>query len=395
MRLSAPARLVMRARSLRRLALLVLAAGTVSAADSWAQDRRQEAVDESSRREAEALVNLADRAMAGDPVPRDFVLRWHHDFLKAQPGTFVPFVLTVEPTDPGTPPGGAALLYVRAARRREPGRGGAASERRRVQERYPFDAVFQADLRGRPGEPVRIERGFAVPPGRYDVYLALRERPVSGAEAGTRPRAAVLRQSIEVPDFWTGAFTTSTIMLADRIDVLPRAVSPEEALERPYAIGPNDVRVAVDRTFRRDRELVVVFVIYNPALGAEGEFDVEVDYHVYRRGVAAALAPVPPGVPPPAVGEEYVSRTNPQRFNKRLLAGRVDPAAGHPVMAGQGILLSSFDPGEYRLAITVRDLLSGKKLSREAVFRIIAGQSQPGAVESAEGRVAGPQRSSR
>ena len=69
-------------------------------------------------------------------------------------------------------------------------------------------------------------------------------------------------------------------------------------------------------------------------------------------------------------GERYVTRTDPQRFNPGVLGPRVDPAAGHPLKAGQGIPLSSFAEGEYRLGITVTDLLSRKTLSRDVTFTV-------------------------
>jgi hypothetical protein len=41
------------------------------------------------------------------------------------------------------------------------------------------------------------------------------------------------------------------------------------------------------------------------------------------------------------------------------------------MLAGQGILLSSFQEGEYRLGITVTDLLSRRTLSRDVTFRVV------------------------
>ena len=71
------------------------------------------------------------------------------------------------------------------------------------------------------------------------------------------------------------------------------------------------------------------------------------------------------------IRDRYVTRTNPQRFNPSLMGGQFDPAAGAPVLAGQGILLAGFDPGTYRLAITVTDLLSRKTVSRDVAFTVI------------------------
>jgi hypothetical protein len=52
------------------------------------------------------------------------------------------------------------------------------------------------------------------------------------------------------------------------------------------------------------------------------------------------------------------------------MGAQFDPSAGTPVLAGQGILLSGFEPGQYRLGITVTDLLSRKTLSRDVVFTV-------------------------
>lgn len=359
-----------------QLLALLLSAGAVSlaflasparAGQDRADRRLQQRLDEANRREAEVLVNLVDSAAAGEPVPSDFSMSWRHDFLKAEVGTFVPFVLTIEGTGRRA---GRALMYVRAARRREPESRPPASERGRGrQERYAFDAIFPVAWDAGGGR-IRIARGFSVPAGEYDIYVALRERsPDVGAPEGTGAtdelRAGVLRRSLSVPDFWSGEFATSTVMLAERIELLARPLSADEALERPYVIGLNDVRVAFDSTFRQDGELIVVFVIYNPTLAPGGDFDVQVDYHVFRRAAAGQ-----PDASAAREGERYITRTDPQRFNRRTLGPGVEVDGEHPMMAGQGILLSSLDPGEYRLGITVIDLLSGQKLARDVIFRI-------------------------
>jgi hypothetical protein len=359
---------------------LVLTGAPVAAGQERPDTREQRRIDEANRREAAILVELVDRAEEGRAVPAGLELGWRHDFLKAEPGTFVPFVLTVAPAAEGESLAGQALMYVRAARRETGGRR-VASDRRRPRPRYAFDAVFAVQLEAEPGQPARVMRGFAVPAGEYDVSVALRERPTaypagrsdqSGTvdEADGALKAGVMRQVIQVPDFWSGELTTSSVMLARRIRQLSRTLSADEALERPYAIGLNDVEVATDSTFPREGELIVVFVIYDPAVTSSGEFDVQVEYHVYQQ--SAPGGEVPAGVPPAREGERYVTRTNAQRFNARTLGRNVTVDAAHPLMAGQGILLSSFEAGEYRLGITVRDLLSGKMVQRDVTFTVEA-----------------------
>jgi hypothetical protein len=284
----------------------------------------------------------------------------------------VPFTITVEPSALRAP---KALMYVRVARRLDGSRTRKAAERKNRKssaERFAFDAVFPVDLTDPGTGAVRISRGFAVAPGEYDVYVALRERPV-----GSDPRrlkAGILRRPLTVPDYWTGELAASTVMLADRIDVLPRPLEPDEALERPFVIGQNDVHVAAEPIFPRDRELIVVFVIYNPTVTADRRFDIQVDYHLYQHlppGRPVGGSHGSAGAPPARVGERYVTRTDPQRFNPSVLGTRLDPAAGHPVMAGQGILLTSFEEGEYRLGITVTDLLSRRTLTRDVTFTVV------------------------
>jgi hypothetical protein len=361
-----------RARERRSAALTLLMICTIAVAVAQGQEpgnrHRQDRVEDARLREGALLVRLADTAMSGR-AESDFAIEWRNDFFKAQTGTFVPFTVTVERAKLSA---ANALMYVRAVRR-----DAAPAPGRARQVRYPFDLIFAVDLAG-PGEgPLRITRGFAVPAGEYDVYVALRERAPDPPSSEPRLKAAVLKQPLSVPDFWDGGLTTSSVILADRIDALPGAPSPDEVLERPYIIGEHEIHPAADSSFRRDRELIVVFLIYNASVSADRNFDIQVDYHLFRT--------MPPGTAPqtaasrdaegdhPAArdGERYMTHTNPQRFKPSLMGAHFDPAAGHPMMAGQGILLSSFQEGEYRLGITVTDLLSRKSLSRDVSFRVV------------------------
>jgi hypothetical protein len=103
------------------------------------------------------------------------------------------------------------------------------------------------------------------------------------------------------------------------------------------AIGRNEITPAVDREFRRDEELIVVFLVYNPMVTAERQFDVRVEYHFYRKAedVGPGPAAVVPGAHPPVrAGEQYFNSTDPQRFNPALM-GAAFNRVGEPIMAGQ------------------------------------------------------------
>ena len=357
-----------RARSGRRAAAVaLLVACTVTVADASSQqnrfDRRyQDRLEEAQRKEGEALLSLADAAMSGR-TSSDFAIRWSNDFFKAQTGTFVPFTVTIDRSSLTAVDG---LMYVRATRR-----DSVTARSREGLVRYPFDVIFPVALTAPVGQPVRITRGFAVAPGDYDVYVALRERSPDPFDAGKRLKGAVLKQPLTVPDFWTGELATSTVMLADSIDDVATPVVGDEVLERPYVIGTHEIHKATDATFRRTRELIVVFLIYNASGPAGKDFDIEVDYHLFRRDSAAPAesAPADRARPPARAGERYVTRTPPQRFTPSTMGSEFDPATG-PILAGQGILLSSFQEGEYRLGITVTDLMSRRSLSRDVMFSV-------------------------
>jgi hypothetical protein len=325
--------------------------------------------------EGEAILALADAALEGKPVPADFRIDWKNDFLKAQRGTFVPFTLTVDLSSMSRP---SALVYVRAVRQSDPDAPPRRGRRQRDRDDdrepsadFPLDAIFPVELQQEPGQIARVHRGFSLAPGRYDVFVVMRER-LEPATPDVRPRASVLRQPLSVPDFWSGDLTTSTVIVADRLDVLSKPLSPEELSDRPYVIGQNDVTPAADRRFRRDEELIVIFLVYNPTVTSGRHYDLQVEYHFFRK-VAGTLGrtvrDLPGERPPELEGETYFNHTEPQRFNASN-AGVLEDGGTQPVVAGQGVPLGGFEPGDYRLAIRIRDLLSGKSVLRDVLFTV-------------------------
>ena len=342
-----------------RFASAVLAAAVSSgglAAAQSADQRQLERIEEMLRQEGQAVVALADAAARHESLPGDFPLDWHNDFLKAQAGTFVPFIVSVG-RSPQHPP--AALLYVRASRRAPDGRDERRSTRRGLPEPgglvvYPFEEIYPIALNVGDNAPTGVARGFALAPGEYDITVVVRERERENAR-GRRLLAAALRRPLRVPDFSGSELTTSSIILGNGLTVLKDPPPPEALGERPYVIAGREIHPVADRILARSEELVVVFLVYNPFVTREKHFDLEVEYHFFRRG---------------ATGETYFNRTEPQRFNPVSLGPQYDPMAGHPIMAGQGVPLAGFEAGEYRLAIKVTDLISGQSISREVTFSV-------------------------
>ena len=248
-----------------------------------ASDRRQlERIEQTLRQEGQAIVALADALDA--PAPADFTLGWHHDFLKAQTGTFVPFIVTIAPRARRRRP--RCCTCARRARRPPP--LNARSRRRPPAAGEgpilpPFEEIYPSRCPiSRCGSP----EGFPLPPGEYELTVVVRERERED-DRGRRRLAAVLRRPLSVPDYSTGALSTSTIMLADRLTVLAEPPPAASLFERPYVIGTREIDPAADAVLRPSEELIVVFLVYNPAVTTDKQFDLEVEYHFFRRAEPA------------------------------------------------------------------------------------------------------------
>ena len=207
-----PARLQPTAISLRRSAgaLLLVIAPALSVAQTPAvrnqngsgrprnEPTGERQAERTQREEGDAILGLADSALAGKPTPSDFVVQWQNDFVKAQRGTFVPFTLSVDVSDLRQR---SALVYVRAVRALPRPSGTARSSTRGEERAYPVDAIFPVDLP--PGSAARISRGFSVEPGEYDVFVVMRER-LDPAAPRTRPKVSVVKQRAERSGFPDG-----------------------------------------------------------------------------------------------------------------------------------------------------------------------------------------------
>ena len=356
------------------LALLTAAQGPAAPEqrDAASSDRGEQI----HRLEGEAIITVADAVMAGQQVPSDFTIHWRNDYLKAQQGTFVPFVVTIDSVPLSTP---SILLYVRLAARQPlspPSRPRRTLRGSRIDEAQDFavEEVYPVDMRGASGQPVRIMRGFSARAGEYDLVVVARERIDPGHPRLPR-RTGILSGRLTLPDFTSQDLTTSSVILAERLTVLESSPPADQLHERPYLIGLSDIQPAADNVLRRDEELIVVFLVYNPFVTPERKFDIEVEYHFFTKTGDRRDGDGPsPGVtrPPARDGERYFNHTKPQRFTPAIMGPQFDPAAGHPLMAGQGVPLATFPQGEYRLAIKVTDIVTGKSILRDVMFTVVA-----------------------
>ncbi len=321
------------------LAAAGLAAGAAGPAEAEGAQPPDAGAQE---REIVSLADVVGTALRGEIVPTDEPFGWANDFLKSSEGTtFIPFTLSIEESKLTTP---AVAMYLFVAPR---GGGSAAVPSSAFEDGYHV-------LLGSAGEDgfYRISRGFWVPAGEYDVYVALSESEV---EAGAAPATMMLRRALSVPDLWTGGFATSSVIVAESIESLNAPPPPEQLPANPYTLGTMRIVPKPTREYVVSDELSMLFLVYNAGLTASGMPDVTVQYAFHVRGDA---------------GEEFFNETSPQAFNERTLPQGFDVGAGHQLVAGQAVPLSSFPPAEYRLEITVTDNTSGESLTHSLGFSV-------------------------
>jgi hypothetical protein len=286
-------------------------------------------------------------------------LTWKNDFLKATNNLiYVPFIVTIEPGKIGS----AVAGYLRVAPKgmTTPPPAPKNEKEAKTLQQYPFEDVYFLELRApaAPGQPQRLMRAFAVPAGTYDVYLALRERPVSGekAAADAPVKITVMKQELTVPNFWGNEFTTSSLILADKVEPLNGQLSPEQQRERPYVLGATEIVPATDNKFKKSEELGVIFQVYGFQMD-DGKPDVQIEYMFHQKDASGV--------------EKPFNKTEPQKFNAQTLPPNFSPEQGHQIVGGQMIPLASFPEGDFRLEIKVTDNKASKTLQREVLFSVI------------------------
>jgi hypothetical protein len=297
--------------------------------------------------EIEQLVKTVDGVMAGQPAPGDIQMSLQPFFMKSQEQrTFVPFVLEVT----GAPATDAAL-YVRVVN------PSAEPDPKTKRVEYPWDDIHFLTAAQVTSSNGRLSRVFMAPPGTYDVYIAMKERvPEKGPKPATGPKMGVLKTQVTVPDFWNGELMTSSVIVADKVNVLTAMPSPEEARERPFVFGAQELIPAADSAFGKDEQLATFFQVYNAALDPAGKPNLVLEYNFHRTEGGA---------------EKFFNKTAPQEVNAAMLPPTFDPTK-FPVPGGIEVPLKSFPEGQYRLEIKVTDKVSGKVVTRDVNFTVKA-----------------------
>lgn len=334
----------------RVLSLLTALAFVVTTAPALvAQKKDEKKRSKQEQQEIEQIVKLVDGVMAGQPAPTDVQMTLTPYFLKSQEQrTFVPFVLAVS-----NAPTTDVAMYVRVV---DPAAATAEGEKDKKKVEYPWDDIHFVPAAQMSGGNSTLNRVFMATPGTYDVYIAIKERLPEKAPKSQVAKTGVLKTQVTVPDFNNGELATSSVIVTDKVNMLQAPPSPDEARERPFVFGQQELVPAGDMNFAKGEELSIFFQVYNPGLDSAGKPNLVMEYNFHRKEGEA---------------EKFFNKTNPQNINASNLPPQFDPAK-FPVPGGITVPLATFAEGDYRLEIKISDKASGKTLTRDVNFSVKA-----------------------
>ena len=335
---------MMAIRRAMALAVALMVSVTMAAAQQAPTKKDEKKRSKQEQQEIEQVVKLVDGVMAGQPAPGDITMTLEPFFMKSQEQrTFVPFVLTVN-----NAPKTDAAMYVRVVN------PAAVPDPKAKKVEYPWDDIHFIPAAQLAGDTVKLNRVFMATAGTYDVYVAFKERVPEKAPKGTLPKIGVLKTQVTVPDFYNGELATSTILVADKVNMLSAPPSPDEARERPFVFGAQELLPAPDMEFKKSEELSIFFQVYNAGLDASGKPNLVLEYEFHKAEAA---------------GDKFFNKTTPQTVNAQNLPPQFDPAK-FPVPGGITVPLASFAEGDYRLAVKITDKASGKTKNQDIKFTV-------------------------
>ncbi len=337
----------------RAIALASLAVFFLSVVLSAQNPPPTKKLTKAEEKERDAIYALLTSGATTD----DLSLTWMRDDLLKASGNqqYVPFIVSF---DASKAPSKNLVVYWRlvapqAAAAAAP--AAAKKDDKKAPQQFAFEGLTPMTMTASDGANTRVSRSFAALPGTYEMYVVVKEATPEKTPKNAPPlKVSVLKKTVEVPDLWNGELNTSSVFVG-RIDPLPAPLTPQQQMERPYAIGGMEITPETSTKFTKKGELSTFMLIYNPKTNPDNKPDVVIEYNFYAKEAGA---------------EKFFNKTNPQNLNAQTLPPQFDFAAGHQLQAGQAIPLGSFPEGEYRLEIKVTDKLANKTLTRDVNFSV-------------------------
>jgi len=221
-----------------------------------------------------------------------------------------------------------------------------------VRDLLPFEDFDLAAYSVRPDGRRLVSRAFTAGPGEYDLIVAWADPAAPKPAAGIQ----VVRKSLRLLAARTAGLETSSIILADSVDLRTAPYPPSEQASHPYSIGLMEIVPAHAARYSRDARLSVAFQVINAESSDAGMPDVSVAFRIVRV-TGDREAPVASLVP-----QVYNATTLPPDFNLRL---------GHPLFSAVTAPLATLARGDYRLKIVVSDRVAGRSIAAETDFTVV------------------------
>jgi hypothetical protein len=244
--------------------------------------------------------------------------------------------------------------------------------------RYRWEDSWVVDLPAGPSaaKAYKVTGALSIEAGDYDLYIGIRQRaavvdasaaktpaqkaqaemtPAATEAAAPKARVTVIKKELAVPSLGD-ELTTSSVIVADKVDVLQAAIAPEKQRDNPYTFGQMKITPSETNKFAKTDDLNIVFWIYGAQVDpATKKPNVTVDYSFSQKT---------------ASGEKYFNKTDPQELNATTLPPQFDLAAGHQLPGSLQVPLASFPEGDYHLEIKVADKVSSKSITRDVTFTV-------------------------
>ncbi len=180
------------------------------------------------------------------------------------------------------------------------------------------------------------QKAVALAPGRYRVDVIVRD--IESGATGVR------HQGFEVPKYDAGKLSTSTLVLATKLEGLGDQPAVGMAVGM-FTIGNVKVIPNVSGTFHRGTPIGVYMQIYNAGI----------DQTTLR----------------PSVDVEYALMKDGKELGKQSEDWRGNSDSGQRLTLARLIDSRNLNPGDYSVEVRVRDRVSGQNLTQTAKFSVL------------------------
>ncbi|MGE0448899.1 MAG: hypothetical protein AB7Q29_04880 [Vicinamibacterales bacterium] len=307
----------------RALALASLAFFASSTA-LWAQPEARK-LTKDEEREVKAITAAMGAAVSGKPVSNDLGLTWvRADALQAQGDmNIVAFGVTVDPAKVGS---GNLMLAWRVL----PVDENADPKAKKKAPEPIFENLSSVTIPPGQTAPVFVARLFPAPAGKVDVLVGAKEV----GDGKSKASASLIRETVTVPSLAGGDFMLSNVYV-----FRPRKYDAPLAnvMEHPYGSTEEETLPIAAPSLKKDERLRLSGFVFNST------GNVTCEYVMYKEGQ--------------------------QEPFKKYAPADIDPKrSGIP----DGLPLTDFEPGKYRLEIKVTDKGTGKTATQNVNFEVVS-----------------------